>query len=228
MVLGGVYFSTKAAAMQRAQNILHGTPHYVALEGDDTLFVRDMLDLHPCASEKIGVGVSYIDVVPTAYRQEGFRVVRVDGTSDTFSYRICLKLKPSSPAGAPHWTMVAETFREAVRDQTFAVRDAAFAQTPVLVCPITGDEFGEYDSAVDHIAPDTFDSLLRRFLEQEGLDGSQAITDRINGSIFRRIKDPSVHVRWRAWHQKHARLRVLSKRGNLLVAAHPEMDVQTS
>jgi hypothetical protein len=193
----------------------------VPLQGQDELFVLELLSLHPSAADKIGIGVKYIEVRPGAYNTLGFYVTRVDGSGTDFSYRNCLGLKkPGS------WTEVSSDFREAVRDQTFAVRDSAFARAAALTCPVTGETFDAMSSAVDHIAPDTFDVLLRQFFAIENLDWRQAPLEASrDNQWFKRITDEDLRQRWRAFHAGRAKLRVISRRGNLQVARWPARSV---
>lgn len=192
---------------------MHTYPLGARLVHDDDALMRGVFEMHPWAPLKIGAGIAWIDVRSTMYGDRGFYIVRVDGSSTDIGYKKSL----SSNSASLNWKMVSSAFREAVRDQVFAVRQLAFADSLTLTCPVLGIEFDENSSAVDHIAPDTFDNILRRFGEQAGLVWETAITGSQDNKYVRDIVDEGVRDHWYRYHLEHARLRVISARANQLL-----------
>jgi len=52
--------------------------------------LTDLLARHPSAASKIGSGISHFEVQEADYDTQCFRVVRVDGTWERFSYHVCV------------------------------------------------------------------------------------------------------------------------------------------
>lgn len=62
---------------------------YIEKEEDDFEAILKALELHPEATEKIGVGVKSFFVQISAYGSYCFHVKRIDGTEEDFSYIWC-------------------------------------------------------------------------------------------------------------------------------------------
>jgi hypothetical protein len=73
-----------------------------------------VFDRHPDRDLKAGVGLWYIELRLTEYRNRGFYAVRLDNTAIDFSWRVALDFAPRGPT-------LAAAAREAVRDQVMAV-----------------------------------------------------------------------------------------------------------
>lgn len=58
-----------------------------ATDQDDLL---ELLKRHPDATEKIGIGVDHFEVQEADYDTQCFRVVRIDGTWERFSFHVCV------------------------------------------------------------------------------------------------------------------------------------------
>lgn len=213
--LGGVHYTTKTAVKQRAIEILDA--HVVsglAVGGDDLLFALDLLALHPRADEKIGCGVDRI-VVRHVSPSRCFHVCRVDGSEEQFSYMKCLN-------GDNHAIDVAQAMRREVRDQVDAVRDAFFAEhgehggpSALSTTTTSATLVTRSNCHVDHYAPD-FVVLARDFLASRNLTVDQVAVDGAGRASFERsLRDATLAAAWRAYHEEHARLRVVTRRENL-------------
>ena len=73
-----------------------------------------IFDRHPDRDLKAGVGLWYIELRLTEYKNRGFYAVRLDRTAIDFSWRVALDFSPRGPT-------LAAAAREAVRDQVMAV-----------------------------------------------------------------------------------------------------------
>lgn len=56
----------------------------------DQVDLTDLLARHPRATSKIGAGIDHFEVQEADYDTQCFRVVRVDGTWERFSYHVCV------------------------------------------------------------------------------------------------------------------------------------------
>ena len=131
-----------------------------------------LLALHPDAERKIGVGVDHFLIVRNELSGRGFRLVRSDGTEDSFSYSKCITGVPQSPHGK-----ACEALRFAVRPQLDAFRAQL---TYPVTCAISGEPIVHpNDLHVDHERP--FWQLLARFCGEHQVDLSS-----LNRPWFRR------------------------------------------
>ncbi|MGR6998897.1 DCL family protein [Yinghuangia aomiensis] len=129
--IGTRRYRTKTEAGDAVRAVLHGRPIGTELVGEEFDLIRDLLDMHHEAQDKIGVGVAAIRIAPPLkgpYR--GFEVVRTDGTTIDFSYQTCLR-KPSLRS------QVHNVLRDEIEDKTTAYFDARYAEGT-----FTSDESG--------------------------------------------------------------------------------------
>lgn len=215
MEVAGRIFASKDAVRKECQRILHETPIHAALDGHDDNFMRALLLRHPSAETKIGAGVSAIYVRKNPiYGDNAFWLVRTDGTETDFSYRECLR--PRSEA-----EKVRAALRYSVRDQILDFRTEIFAGREAILCPITGAVMTINDCHIDHVEPDTFERLADMFISHEGGIAAFKLRDGSDNEIGRRLSDDNLEVRWRLFHQTHARLRAISIAAHKAVTAQP-------
>nr|WP_314482260.1 DCL family protein [uncultured Pseudomonas sp.] len=164
-----------------------------------------LLALHPDAERKIGVGVDHFLIVKNELSGRGFRLVRSDGTEDSFSYSKCITGVPQSPHGK-----ACEALRFAVRPQLDAFR--AQLAYPVT-CAISGEPIVHpNDLHVDHEKP--FWRLLAQFCREHQVDLSSLET---TGNGMRlTLKDSKVRDAFISYHLKYAKLQASRRVANLL------------
>ncbi|WP_346007499.1 DCL family protein [Janibacter terrae] len=91
ITLGSESFRSQAAARERASEILHQHVLHVPITGADADFAAALLNQHPRALDKRGVGVDHFEVRPSPDgRTRNLWVVRLDGTSDNYSIKECV------------------------------------------------------------------------------------------------------------------------------------------
>lgn len=205
VIVGGRVFRTRTDALEQIRHVRDRYPlGAVVTDGDDQEFLLELLALHPEAAEKFGPGVEHFEVRQNG-STVGFWIIRTDGSETDFSFIRCLR--------APrHDEEVRAAMREAVRDQKLAARDAAFANGEVR-CPITGELLTPQTCHVHHDE--------REFLElADAFAGEIGGYERIevvagDGVIGRRLVDEDLKRRWQEFHERNARLVVVSVRANL-------------
>ncbi len=84
-----------------------------------------------------------------------------------------------------------------------------------LVCAVSGALLTEDAVHVDHAAPRTFLALATAFAHAEGGFGSIAVAPSVDGEIARRLTLTSTREQWVAFHDRRARLRIVSPTTNL-------------
>jgi hypothetical protein len=88
--LGGMSFAKKGDALKYLQVMLQRYAPGDRVTDEDAVILRDALLRHPDSAAKIGEGVDHFVVRSAEYRTQCFWAVRIDGTTDRFSYRSCV------------------------------------------------------------------------------------------------------------------------------------------
>lgn len=202
ITLGTLEFVTQKAAKEEIQRRLHEAELEKPLWDFD--FWMDLLSRHPSAHEKIGCGIVSFKVTLNKYRQRGVYATRWDGTPADFSYTKCLR--PPTPR-----ELFAKTLRHAIEDQVVAFRESVFNGSETIICPINRKAVTRDQVNVDHELPYRFETLVQKFTIDEKVDlKSPPVAPSIDGEIGRRLSDPTLEIRWREFHRKYAKLRVIS------------------
>lgn len=208
-VINDTPFQTKKSLLERLRAILYDLPPGNDLTAEQTAFVTDLVEqCHPEAENKLGVGVKRMWRNVTDHGSVSFFLERLDGTTTDFSFMKCLN--PPTP-----YQIFAKAARTAISQDIFTFRDKAFAAGP-LQCPYTGQSLAPHNCHIDHEPPKTFASLLELFLSEESIDWATIrIRPGKDNSVVKEFEDAGFAAKWRQWHLKNARLRVLSRFGNL-------------
>ena len=204
--VGGEHFASTAALRRRAQAILRRG--YGEVVGPDVTFLLALFARHRSAEEKCGVGIARIRVKSMMpFKTPGFEIERLDGSRTDISYQECLK--PSTPN---QWFRMA--CRTAVVDQVQAVKTAAFAEAPQIVCPVTGEPITQDDCHVHHEAPWEFEALVTAFIAEFRVDPAAVEYTGGDGHTQSSFVDVSLSQRFADFHRARALLRVVSARAN--------------
>lgn len=148
VALGNHHFPTKTAARERVREILWNRPRGSALTGEDLEIVIGLVKCHPRAQDKLGVGVSQVSIITEDRGAPGFCITRLDGTKETFSYKIALNGEES------HRAQVIKAMRSAIDPQIVRWRRAQFAMHPAYICRHTGKLLrNDPDTETDHVSP---------------------------------------------------------------------------
>lgn len=199
--IGEQTFPTKKAATEEVNRILHGCPTGTALSGGDYTLIRALLDLHPSAAEKIGLGVLGIWVGDSGeYGSRCFHAVRADDSDIDFSKNECLN--PSSKRAD-----ITAALRWEVQDQLDVVRN----QTWYPACELCGKVIITIDEVdVDH-ADTSFATLRDRLVHSCGGWDSARLGVENDGATRLRLVNRRVAQIWQMYHQTNARLRPLHR-----------------
>lgn len=209
MQVGNLAFPTKKAAKDFVREIISRHDESHSLEGDDFSFVADLLSIHPESEQKIGCGISRIFVGLDAQYQKNkcFYLERKDGSSTDFSWLACID-------GRNIRRETFDAFRNAI---TYQIDRFKIEQLQAgLVCPYTNENLHNGNSHVDHESPLTFYALVSNFIEIESIHISNVrISEPEDNQFTASLVDEQFIARWQQYHQRTARLRVISKTGNL-------------
>ena len=174
------------------------------------LFIRGLLDHHPHAADKIGIGIVGMVIHDNGYgpgRNQGFSAVRLDGQVVSFSYRSCISPKTS-------WNKIASTARREVAEQIVEFKKAAFLTSDHIICPILNIQITWDECDIDHQPPGTFDALLKRYLATKDLEETDIGLTRLSMGESR-FTNRQLGMKWRVFHKATAKLRAVSRRANL-------------
>jgi hypothetical protein len=203
VIVGDKQFYSKEEVRDYCRFLLHKTAE---LTNDDTIFLINLLSMHPAAADKIGVGIEHFEVRINRYNQKCFWLIRVDGSETDFSFLKCVH--------APTKRQLAyRGMRNAVDDQIIAYRNRIFGRGPVY-CAVTGEHIAHtFYCHIDHAPPWTFKNIAEAFIEIEGsVPECVGGEDGVVGALLR---DTAVSDRWKEFHLARAELRAVTIEANL-------------
>lgn len=206
--LGGITFTSKKDVKTYAAAILHHHPVGYQLSGPETVFFRDLLEMHPKRDEKIGPGIVAITITTeNEFRTPMFIATRLDGSRMDFSYNECLA--PTSPL-----LKFTSACREAVSADTLAFRERTFGDDETVICPLTGQEISRHESHVDHRPPHYFSTIVAMFVDSCQIDVNTVEMDAAypTRDVFR---DKQLREMFRQFHNRLACLRVICAAENM-------------
>lgn len=90
VVLSTMTFTRQGDAQLFFGKMLQGYKPGDRVGASDEIHLRDLLERHPDATMKIGAGIDRFEVQEADYDTQCFRVVRIDGTWERFSYHVCV------------------------------------------------------------------------------------------------------------------------------------------
>lgn len=192
----------------RCKLILNWSLAGVPLDPDDDAFLRDLIERHPEAAQKIGAGISHFEVRRNEWNGRTFWLVRVDGTATDFSYVSCLT--PPTPR-----TDFLKACRTAAVPSVIEAKNRIFDRVPSVNCPVSGEAITRETAHIDHAPPWTFKAISYAF--EATLPELPGVEPTADGETVTRFADPSVADAFRAFHDERAVLRAVSRTANLSI-----------
>jgi hypothetical protein len=206
-VLGSFTFATKGDAVKSVQHILHNAPVGELLDGADLELVSAVINHHPDREEKLAGGMVSVKVLMNneGYLARGFHVVRPDGSTASFSYRVALGQAPRTPT-------VQQACRMAVLPDIRAYRDARLAEG-LQRCDVSGEPLTPFNTHVDHAGEWPFRRIVKEFVEW-------AVRERRSLRLIKReiciveFADPQMTEDFRTFHNARAESRLVTQEVN--------------
>jgi hypothetical protein len=215
-ILAGIEFRTNEAITNHARSIKSKYKDGEKILGQDDLFLREFIKLHPRASEKIGCGIAYFTTQPDEHWRNSrqFVLVRIDGEHAIFSHN---RIRTTQESGEERQRRRAlEAMREAIVPQIIEFKNDNFLPGRTR-CPLTNEIIEE--PHVDHKKPQTFLALVAEWLDINGLRFEDVrVSSDTDHRTFETMADNDQLASWQRYHSIHARLRILSKQANLSLA----------
>jgi len=214
--LGGINFTSKESIKKHVQSIFASYREGDRLTPQDEKFVRDLIEWHPSASQKIGCGIDHIKIhVPKPWTTKGFLIVRANGTTTDFSYRVCLY-----PQLADKQVKVQAAFRRAIAYQVAEFKKNAFANTQTVFCPVSQRFITWQEAHVDHY-PTPFIDLFEDYIRSNNLSTNDiALLPSQDNKHVDGLADPRLEMDWQRWHIERAQLRIVDSTENVRMGAH--------
>jgi hypothetical protein len=172
-------------------------------------FLRDLIQIHPDAAEKIGAGVDYFAIKhdDKTGKTRHFIIHRVDGSLADFSWHCCID-------GRDWRKETIQTLRDAIADDIVAFRNAVFDLGDVR-CAITGQPLSMECADIDHAPPVTFMCLVDEWLSLRGIRLEDInLGPSRDLQVVYEFADPELRASWKAFHHRRAVLRALNKSVN--------------
>lgn len=90
VILATRQFATKGDATAHFRTMRDKYPPGEQIAAEDAADLECLLQRHPTADEKIGIGIDHFETAIADYSTQCFRVVRPDGTWANFSLHACI------------------------------------------------------------------------------------------------------------------------------------------
>lgn len=202
---GNITFSSKAKIINFLKMVLNQQDHSKFLSGSRLNVVLDVFKDHQdydtiTQGLPYDIGVRRCHVNP---RNNQFYIMRIDGTTEAFSYMTALTPKSKL-------RKVKEALRYAIKEQTIAFKENYFAENATrgkhCVCPVTKLKITKKNSHLDHY-PVQFDEIVDAWLKEYNLDFNNFPTYAKNEAEY--ISDESLLDSFRRYHAKVAKYRVV-------------------
>jgi hypothetical protein len=209
--IGEKTFIYKKDALLHFKRILNSYGYDEVLTPTDFEDVLNLLRLHERATEKIDVGVREIRVDEIRYKTKCFRIIRVDSSSDVFSYTKCIN------GGLSQIEKFRRTCRHLVNDDLRNVKLAYFkshSRKGKVKCQETGEWCYWEELNVDHRQPNTFSVIVDRFIEVNGIVLDKVKYLEVVDAVYK-FEDEFLCKSFREYHQEKSNLRLVKRRSNL-------------
>jgi hypothetical protein len=210
-------FNSKKDALAHFSRMLNSYRNGQTLNEFDAGQLHGLLERHPSAADKTGVGVKrfYRD---KAKDSDCFWLEREDGTKTDFFFQKCVSAKPKTLLQD-----FAEACRYAVQD-SLARKKAAFFEEygdkqGRVKCEVTGNLVAQYEAHLDHKKPLTFQVIVYTFVKSRRIELHPSMIVRpADGEFSRKLADKNIEMQFVEYHDGVADLRIVAKQVNLQLA----------
>lgn len=214
--IGNKNFETKKAAEEFTRRILNNCPIGSHLTGEELTFIYSLLENHPEAENKIGVGIKSIAVnLEERFKKtKCFIITRVDDTITDFSFYKCLTPSLNDPI-----KLFNGSAREAVAEQIVTYKNTFYKENQdssgCVQCVLTKLPINRQEAHVDHTPPNTFNKIVLDYKDINDIDVDKIEFAENSTGIGRIFKDSKLRNDFAHYHMQTAKLRVISATENL-------------
>jgi hypothetical protein len=207
--------SIQKDALAFFKDILNSNHANKTIEGEEHTLLLAVLERHPEALQKIGVGVVKFYKAPTELGTSCFWIERTDGSKTDFSYITAVKAK-----GKSLYQEFAEACRNAVRADLVKTKEVFFNKYAdkdgKVECEISGEKIAIYESHLDHKKPLTFQVLVNTFIAANNIIITREILSTSQDEQFEtQFVDQNIKASFKSYHHQMAQLRIINPKSNL-------------
>ncbi len=215
IIVGNKEFKFQKDALAFFKEMLNSYRVNKTIEGSDHELLFSVLERHPEADQKIGVGVHRFYKAPTDMGTSCFWVERTDGSKTDFSYITAVNAK-----GKSLYQEFAEACRNSVREDLIKTKEEFFKkhgdENNKVECEISGDRIAIYESHLDHKKPLTFQVLVNTFIGAKDISISkEMLSTAQDGQFETEFIAQDIKNQFKEYHHKMAQLRILNPKSNL-------------
>jgi hypothetical protein len=208
-------FETKAKALAYCKSMLARYRNGENANDEDARFLRNLLERHPEAHQKIGCGTKRFFRDRTDQGTDCFWLERNDGIKTEFSYVSCVNAKGNSL-----YQEFAEACRQAVQPYLDAAKKAHFEKhgdaDGKVPCEVTGELVAIYESHLDHKKPMTFQVIVATFIAARKIEiRPDMLSTSQDAQFVTTFVDKELERDFRNYHSSVAVLRIVMPRANL-------------
>jgi hypothetical protein len=203
--LGEYQYESKEELKRKLRGFLASAPegcikHPIAIAKLDCL-----LQLHPRAEEKVGVGVKEYWIERNHQGSgRGFKLVRTDGSEERFSYKSCIDGQIVT-----NHLRALEALRFSVRQQRNEFRNSISLPTRCSISDRIISNRAELH--IDHKVP--FWKVVSQFCRENEIDLNSLST--VGSGEELKLTDDIVQLKFQEFHQTNAKLQATHKEVNL-------------
>ncbi len=210
LLIGERKFTSKREALEHYKRILNSYKFGQELCETDLYELISLLKTHSNYEMKYESGILKIVVSKAKYGTKSFEIVKLDGTSEIFSYT----KRINGPK--PNLTLFSDACREAVQSDLRKVKLEYFkanSNNGMARCQETMELKKFEELCVDHRQPNTFSVIVDRFIELNQIDiNSIEYVEKRGGP--NELKDNNLKQLFREYHKLKANLRIVKKNIN--------------
>lgn len=213
--IGSLEFPTKKAAKTYFKDMLGRYRNGQTVEETDASVLRNLIERHPEAVQKIGCGITRFFKDKTDKPTSCFWLERVDDMRTDFSYISCVDAKGKSlyQEFAEACRMAVAEDLEKAKTQHFEIHRNADGKVP---CEVTGQDVAIYESHLDHMNPMTFQMIVETFVKATKIDiRPEMLTPPSDCQFSTTFVDEAIRDAFREYHHRVARLRIIAAKKNL-------------
>ena len=213
--IGALTFPTKGAASEHFRQILYRHEVGVKIPDPDAAELGWLLERHPEFSDKCGSGIASFSIRNALYGTRCFEIIRIDGSSTDFSFKICISGERPSDLSEAITALRAEVAEEILEKKRRWFRENSDSDGRVA-CAISGDLIAIEEAHADHAPPRSFGTLAITFLEARGIvPDASFVTPPADNQYQPKLADRALADEWRSYHHKLAVIRIVEKGANL-------------
>jgi hypothetical protein len=201
-------FKSKSEAVTFFKEMLNRYKDSEEIRNNDDTLLYELLQRHPNADEKIGVGVEvfYRDRSPI-HPSSCFHIERKDGTTTDFSYKSCISGNAISLYQQFYEACRFSVSQELINQKNKLFRDA----NGILPCSRTGVLIKINEADYRHTSP-AFREIVRGFVDKYSIKISHnLLTKSSDMQYVTRFADTEIEKLFKNYHKSHSNLAIFKK-----------------